>query len=101
VNQSSDAAIKRDIAPCDLGLAFLERLTVQSFRFLHDDTPGRVGFTTQDVQAALQGRPFAALQLAPGGCSGLDYGGFVPVLTNAIQELARRVRVLEAKAETP
>jgi hypothetical protein len=95
VVQSSDVRFKRDLAPADLGLAFLERVPVQSFRYLTDDTL-RIGFTTQAVEAALEGRPFAALHKHAEG-DGLDYGGFVPVLTNAVQELARRVRVLEAR----
>jgi hypothetical protein len=99
VVQSSDARVKRDFAPADLGLAFLDRLPVHAFRYRTDaaDAPRRMGFTTQDVEAALEpGQFFAALHKHADG-DGLDYAAFVPVLTKAVQELAAQVRALEAR----
>jgi hypothetical protein len=97
--QTSDATAKTEIRDNPLGLAFLERLPVKSFQYRDDPTPGRIGFLTQDVKAALEGQPFAALvHVAEGGPSGLHYAGFVPVLTQAVQELAARLRTLEARS---
>jgi Chaperone of endosialidase len=93
--QTSDAETKDAVAPSPLGLAFVERLAAKQFRYLDDPTPGRIGFLTQDVEAALEGHPFAALVKPETGPAGLNYAGFVPVLTQAVQELAARVRALE------
>jgi len=94
VIQTSDAAAKTDLAPNRLGLAFLERLPVHAFRY-HDDPTPRIGFTTQDVEAALEGVPWNAIARDGDGPAGLNYPAFVPVLTQAIQELAARLRRLE------
>jgi len=98
--QTSDAAEKTDIKDNTLGLSFVEKLRPLSYKYNHDPTLTHVGFTTQDVEEALAGQPWAGLVKDEEGKSGLNYAGFVPILTEAIQELSKRLKVLEGKDVT-
>jgi len=93
--QTSDADTKEDIRDSELGLDFVEKLKAKEFKYKDDPKEGRIGFMTQDVEEVLEGKPFAALDKPENGPSGLNYAGFVPILTKAIQELSARVRELE------
>lgn len=94
--QTSDRRSKRNIRNAGLGIDFVRRLRPRAFEYLDDDTPGRVGFITQEVEAALRGEPFAALVRGEGAeHSGLNYAGFVPVLVAAIQDIDRRLSAYE------
>lgn len=94
--QTSDARLKRNLAPSLLGLDFVRKLRSMSFQYLQDETRGRIGFLAQEVEAALAGEPFAAL-VTNGAHMGLNYAGFVPVLVTAIQELEARLHDVERR----
>jgi len=92
--QTSDRRHKREIVDDQsLGLAFVNALQTKGFRYL-DDEEYRIGFIAQEVQDALDGRPFAGLRVTPDHI-GLNYAAFVPILTTAIQEMDRRLTALE------
>jgi hypothetical protein len=94
--QTSDRRAKTSVRDCALGIDFVRRLRVRAFAYVNDPTPGRVGFIAQEVADALDGHPFAALTKEPAsGLFGLNYAGFVPVLVNALQDLDRRLQLLE------
>jgi len=94
--QPSDADLKENIQPNNLGLEFIEKLQAKRFDYKQKDVKkGHIGFMAQDVEEALEGESFAALDKPKDGPSGLNYAGFVPVLVQAIQELSARIRALE------
>lgn len=104
VIQTSDRRLKRDIAPSDIGLDFI--CALRPVRFVwSDDTDGHVqyGLVAQDVAAtaAAHGVPaFGGHSLAdpedPESLQALNYQSLVAPLIAAVQELSRRVAVLEA-----
>ncbi len=107
--QTSDIRQKTDIEPCDLGLDFICALVPVKYRWMvggNEDgeaRPGRrthYGLLAQDVQAVLAGLDFAGHILAdpddPDSEQGLRYDAFIAPLMVAVQELARRVKKLEA-----
>ncbi|MET3927230.1 DUF2793 domain-containing protein [Devosia sp. 2618] len=112
--QTSDARQKTDIAPSDLGLDFVLALNPVKYRWAvggNEDGAARAGRRThygllaQEVLAALGGRDFAGHVLADAGDAeseqGLRYEAFIAPLIAAVQELARRVEVLEKGKDTP
>lgn len=107
--QTSDIRQKTDIEPCDLGLDFICALVPVKYRWMvggNEDgqpRPGRrthYGLLAQDVQAVLAGLDFGGHILAdptdPDSEQGLRYDAFIAPLMVAVQQLARRVKKLEA-----
>lgn len=108
--QTSDIRQKTDIAPSDLGLAFILALEPVRYRWQiggnAEGAPRRgrrqhYGLIAQQVQAVLDGRDFAGHILAdkqdPDSEQGLRYDAFIAPLIAAMQELAARVEALERK----
>jgi hypothetical protein len=109
--QTSDIRQKTDIAPSDLGLDFILALNPVRYRWTiggnetGEPRPGRrthYGLLAQEVQAVLGTADFGGHILAdpsdPDSEQGLRYDSFVAPLIAAVQELAARVAVLEAKS---
>ena len=105
-NSSSDARIKRDIAPLSEKYeSFFDNLTPRSFRYI-DGTSGRyhTGFVAQEVvsalgKAGLTTKDFAGAVLwCPGTedeCWHLRKDEFVALNTWEIQKLKKRIKELE------
>ena len=97
--QTSDIRQKTDIAPTDLGLAFIEALQPVRYRW-RGAASARIhyGLIAQEVQA-LAGPDFAGHVLGdpsdPESEQGLRYDAFIAPLIAAVQELAKRVGALE------
>ncbi|KRA47198.1 hypothetical protein ASD80_17930 [Devosia sp. Root635] len=111
--QTSDIRQKTDIEPSDLGLDFILALNPVKYRWTvggaesGTSRPGRrthYGLIAQEVRVALDGTDFAGHILADPADSqseqGLRYDAFIAPLIAAVQELAKRVGALEARAET-
>jgi hypothetical protein len=97
--QTSDREAKREIGNSSLGLAFVERLVSRRYLMRDEgDTHHRHGFVTDEVLSALNGESCCGFVVGEPGKSGINYAAFVPPLVRAVQELAARIRVLEAGA---
>ncbi|UYN99232.1 MAG: DUF2793 domain-containing protein [Devosia sp.] len=102
--QTSDARLKTEIAPTDLGLDFILSLNPVRFRWLKDDGQVHYGLIAQEVAVAA-GHAGAAgfgghVLGRPGDAESpqaLRYDQFIAPLIAAVQTLAARVAVLEAE----
>lgn len=91
----SDEAAKTDIRPLGNGLDTIRRLRGVSYRM--KDDPGsrlRVGVVAQEVAPVL---PQAVTQSSRGAA--VAYSSFVPVLVEAVKELAAKVEALQAEVD--
>jgi hypothetical protein len=91
----SDAAAKTDIQSLGGGLERLRKLRGVSYRM--KDDPGsrlRVGVIAQEVASVL---PEAVSQSSRGAA--VSYSSFVPVLIEAVKELAAQVEALRAEVD--
>ena len=121
--QTSDARDKTDVTDSDLGLDFILALRPVSYRWIvggNDVTPGATpddpsivtprpgvrthyGLLAQDVRATLDdllgsdGDFGGWIKDADTGIEGLRYDQFIAPLIKAVQELAARVKELEAQ----
>jgi hypothetical protein len=86
--QTSDADVKDDIRPTDLGKDFLLALTPVAWRWKDgSDDRDHHGFTAQDVAAATGGRKFGGLYRDENGKpSGLNYSSFIAPLVSGFQD---------------
>ena len=93
---NSDQRAKHDIAPLHYGLAEVRRLKPVSFHW-NDMASERktLGLVAQDVQAVLDEAVFADDPTRADSRLGIAYNSLVPVLINAIQELANRLDALD------
>ena len=101
--QTSDRRDKTEIAPSDLGLAFILALNPVRYRYT-DGSRTHYGLVAQEVAAALAGKDFAGYVLAdpmdPESTQGLRYDAFIAPLIMAVQQLAARVVQLESESAT-
>jgi hypothetical protein len=91
----SDEAAKTDIRPLGGGLERLRKMRGVSYRM--KDDPGsrlRVGVVAQEIASVL---PEAVTQSSRGAA--VAYSSFVPLLIEAIKELAVKVEALQAEIE--
>jgi len=88
---SSDARLKIDIEPITDALARLLQISGKSFAWKRDPAARQYGLIAQEVQPVFQEVVHADAE----GYLGIDYSALVPVLIDAIKELAARVEVLE------
>lgn len=104
VIQTSDRRLKRDIGPCDLGLAFICALKPVRFAWT-DDPEGRrhYGLVAQEVLAAARqngAADFGGHRLAdpadPQSLQALNYQSLIAPLIAAVQTLTQRITALEA-----
>ena len=107
VNDSSDRALKKDIA---YGLGkydkLFDALRPCSYRFIREGENGKIntGFVAQDVDAAVSAAglardDFAGLAMSEKeGASGLVYNQFIALLVDQVQTLKARVAALEKAA---
>ncbi len=94
---TSDRNAKRDIAPLTLGLSEVLRLQPVSFNWKAMDNPKRsIGLIAQDVQAVID-ELVHDTHIGDNQHLGIAYDGLIPVLINAIKELAGRLQALEPK----
>jgi len=105
----SDRNFKKDIEDLPLGLDLVKNLKPKQYRQkLEDsDVPLQTGLIAQEVEESLTAagvskNKYMMLQHTPNedeGASqyGIDYGKFIPVLINAIQELSAEVESLKEK----
>lgn len=104
--QTSDARLKTDIAPTDLGLDFIRALQPVRFRW-REPSEGQegvqYGLVAQEVAATLEA--FGAGDSgghvpasSAGDYAGLRYDSFIAPLIAAVQTLAARLDQLEGKA---
>ncbi len=94
---TSDRNAKRDIEPLALGLKELLRLQPVSFNWRALDNPKRsIGLIAQDVQAVIA-ELVHDTEIAGKSQLGIAYDGLIPVLINAVKELAERLQALEPK----
>lgn len=92
---TSSRAIKHGITSAGFGLAHVERLTPVRFYYLKERDPGQrehVGLIAEDVRSVVP----QAVGYGD-GIPCIDYAQLTAVLIGAVQELAARVRTLEAK----
>jgi hypothetical protein len=99
--QTSDSRHKARIAPSDLGLDFICALRPVRFSWKEDDGYVHYGLIAQEVAALLPGHRFGGHVLAdpdePESLQALRYDQFVAPLIKAVQDLAERVTMLEAR----
>ena len=100
---SSDQRGKYNIEPFDAGLELLQSLNPVSFRRARDPGRRHIGLIAQHVREALEEQALgdtAIWQLAdpndPKSSQAISYGELIPVLIDAVNELAERVEDLEA-----
>lgn len=101
--QTSDAAIKTDIASLPAALPLVAAIEPRRYRYRVPMAPGQGGvhwgFVAQEVGAAMTaaGHDFAGHQSSGGrGCDTLAPSELVAVLWKAVQELSARVAELES-----
>ena len=92
--QTSDARLKTDIAPSDLGLDFIRDLNPVRFAWIEDDGAVHYGLIAQQVAEALAGKSFGG-HVIEGGQHALRYDQFIAPLIRAVQELAERLEAFE------
>lgn len=92
--QTSDARLKTDIAPSDLGLDFIRDLNPVRFAWMEDDGAVHYGLIAQQVAEALAGKSFGG-HVIEGGQHALRYDQFIAPLIRAVQELAERLEAFE------
>jgi hypothetical protein len=100
--QTSDADLKRDIAPTELGLNFIKELQPKRYRWKRTDEPYRHGLMAQDVVATIDklGAEFAGVCRPTGkGDGGLNYAEFIAPLIKAVQELSAQVEELKTEVK--
>jgi hypothetical protein len=83
---SSDAALKTNVAAVADALASVNALKPVSFTWISTDTPS-LGFIAQDVQAVLPD----LVSVDGTGSMGVNYDGIIPVCVAAIQEMAAKL----------
>lgn len=101
---SSDRRGKTDIETFDAGLELLQSLNPVTFKRKGDGQTRHIGLIAQQVREALESTELAgcgiwnlADQSDPGSAQSISYGELVPVLIDAVNELAERVEALEAR----
>lgn len=98
VIQTSDARLKKDIAPEPLGLDFILSLKPVEYAWKDGvDAGTHHGLIAQDVETALGARPFAGLHVpsASDDHYGLTYTEFTAPLIRAVQQQNEQIRMLE------
>lgn len=102
--QTSDARQKIAVAPTDLGLDFIRALKPVRFHWITDDGRTHYGLIAQEVAEAVTAcgaRDFGGHVLSdPGDADSLQalrYDQFIAPLVSAIQTLADRLELLEAR----
>lgn len=91
--QTSDARLKKDVAPTDLGLDFILALRPVRFAWIADDGATHYGLIAQEVAQVLGERSFGG-HVVDNGQHALRYDQFVAPLIKAVQELADRLQAL-------
>lgn len=98
----SDRRLKEDIADCDLGLDFVNRLHAKKYKLINDERHQiGYGFIADEVAAlGVYGSSlvYHEAEWKVGDVAGFDtihYPSYVAVLTKAIQELSAKVHALE------
>ena len=91
LTESSDVALKKDITPLSDSLAKVKQLKGYSYKFKETDIEA-IGFTAQDVE-----KIYPALVEGEEGKKGLNYGGLIAPLVEAVKELSAKVETLETK----
>ena len=91
VTETSDVALKKDITPLSDSLAKVKQLKGYSYKFKETDIEA-IGFTAQDVE-----KIYPALVEGEEGKKGLNYGGLIAPLVEAVKELSAKVETLETK----
>ena len=101
-SSTSDRSLKKDIADCDLGLAFVNQLrpVMYSWDTEHVSFAHRTyGLIANEVMDIMQSETSLVYQNRGGVFDGklaVDYQSYVPVLVKAVQELSARVAQLES-----
>ncbi len=94
---TSDRNAKRDIEPLQLGLAEVLRLEPVAFNWKATDNAKKsIGLIAQDVQSVIDQVVFDA-HMGEDSRLGIAYDGLIPVLINAVKELAARLQALEPR----
>jgi len=93
---ASDASVKRDIEPLQYGLAEVRRLRPVSFNWKSIANPQKtIGLIAQEVQPVI-GEVVYDNPVEEQSRLGIAYSNLIPVLINAIQELADQLDALRA-----
>jgi hypothetical protein len=98
VIQTSDAVLKRDIAPLTYGLDEVRRLQPVSFRWKDGDDGEHLGLLAQDVREVVPEVVHGSG--IPGEALGMNYGELLPVLINAIQEQQEQIEQLQLRLDS-
>lgn len=100
----SDARIKDEINPIDECLFLVKALNPVTYRYKQEwskDQAVQPGFIAQEIEATFQGKPYLQGIVQDGPTyKSLAYQNLIPVLTKALQELAKKVESLEAEIST-
>lgn len=101
-NTTSDARLKKEVRPLpqETGLDFIEKLQPSTFKWVDEQhgTGTHFGFIAQQVAALVEGDKAIVTHPSPAnGEYGLQYTGFIAPLVLAVQQLAERCRLLEAR----
>ena len=92
---TSDRNAKRDIEPLRLGLAEVLRLEPVAFNWKATENAKKsIGLIAQDVQSVVDQVVFDS-HMGEDSHLGIAYDGLIPVLINAVKELAARLQALE------
>jgi len=90
---TSDSRLKNTVNSISYGLATINQLRPVSYN-LNSDGSHQLGFIAQEVQ------PVLPELVAEGNYLALNYIGFIPVLTKAVQELDVKISNINAQAAT-
>lgn len=96
--QTSDARLKKDIAPSDFGLDFVRALNPVRFAWIEDDGRIHYGLIAQEVAETLAGKSFGG-HVLEGDRHALRYDQFIAPLVKAVQELAAKMEDLAEAVE--
>lgn len=99
----SDARIKENVTPLNVGLAAVAKLKPVQFSYKADwssDNSIQPGFIAQDLQAVLTGEPCLDGIVKRGAeYLSVSYQALIPVLTKALQELQSEVEDLKMRID--
>ncbi|MBA3756293.1 MAG: tail fiber domain-containing protein [Nitrosomonas sp.] len=95
IESVSDERLKQDIQDEKYGLDFICSLTPRSFRMRADPTLLAHGLIYQEVAKLIGDDPDSLASLNNDGTGSVDYNGIVSPIVLALQQLAKRVSLIE------
>ncbi len=99
---NSDVRAKRDISPLAYGLAEVRKLKPVAFHWAEIESPHKtLGLIAQDLRGVLDEAVFVDDPSRADSRLGIAYNSLIPVLINAIKELALRLDAVDGQGPAP